>query len=61
MESRHAAQKIVIRIEAFGWFALRPFDLGSLKLRRDGTDHTGGDLILKIEDILKTTLETFRP
>ena len=61
MEGRHAAQKVVVGIEAFGRLALGPFDLGLLELRRDGADHARRHLVLQIEDVRQVAIEAVRP
>jgi hypothetical protein len=39
-------------LEVASGFPARPLDFSMLKLRRDGTDHTGRHLILKIKQVL---------
>ena len=57
----HAAQEIVVGVEALGGLALGPLDLGLLQLRRDRADHARGHLILQIEDVLELAIEVIGP
>ena len=61
MEVRHAAQIIVVGVQAFGWLALRALDLGPLELRRNRADDRLGDLILQLEDIVEGAFEALGP
>src|SRR5438105_8202401 len=61
MEVRHAAQIIVVRVEAFGRLALGAFDLRSFELRRDRADDTLGHLVLQREDVAEGAFKTVRP
>ena len=61
MEVRHAAQIVVVGVEAFGWLALRALDLGPLKLRRDRPDDGLGDLILQLENIVERAFKALGP
>ena len=61
MEIRHAAQIVVVGVEAFGRLALRAFDLRLLELRRDRADDARGDLVLQIEDVVEGAFEALRP
>ena len=61
MKVRHAAQIVVVGVEAFGWLALRALDLGSLELRRDRADDGLGDLILQLENIVERAFEALGP
>ena len=61
MKGGHAAQKIIVGVEALGRLALGPFDLGLLQLGRDGAHHARGHLILQIEDVRQLAVETVRP
>src|SRR6516225_11045733 len=56
-----AAQEAIIRIEALCGFVFRPFDFGLIELWRNCTDHFGGDLILKLEDVLQCFIESVGP
>ena len=57
----HAAKVVVISLEVASGFTARPLDFSLLKLRLDGTDHTGRHLILKIKQVLDATFEAIRP
>ncbi|MDH6235166.1 hypothetical protein M2281_005788 [Mesorhizobium soli] len=46
MDVRHAAQIVVVGVEAFGWLAFRALDFGPLELRGDRADDGLGDLIV---------------
>src|SRR6516225_8496630 len=61
MEVRHAAQIVVVGVEAFGWLALRALDLGPLELRRDRADDGLGDLILQLENIVERAFKALGP
>jgi hypothetical protein len=61
MEVRHAAQIVVVGVEAFGWLALRALDLGPLELRRNRADDGLGDLILQLENIVERAFEALGP
>ena len=58
---RHAAQIVVVGVEALGRLALRALDLRPLQLRRDRADDARGDLVLQLEDIVERAFETVRP
>src|SRR5262249_9169556 len=59
--ARHAAQKVVVSVEAVGGLALGALDLGLLQLAGDCTDHAFGDAILQVEDVLDATVKMIRP
>ena len=61
MQVRHAAQIVVVGIEAFGRLALGALDLRALQLRRDRADDARGHLILQFEDVVERAFETVRP
>ncbi len=61
MEGGHAAQVMVVGVEALGRLALRALDLGLLEPRRDGPDDAGRDLVLQVEDIRHSAVEAVRP
>src|SRR5262249_1698543 len=53
--------KIIVGVQILGRLAPGTFDFGLLHLWRDSSDHTGRDVILQIENILKGSIETIRP
>ena len=61
MEARHAAQIIVIGIEALRRLALRPLDLEPLELRRDRADDALGHLVLELEDVIERAFIALSP
>src|SRR5262245_17802795 len=61
MKISHSAQKQVVGIEAFGWFAPHTFDFCLFEPRRDCTHHTCGHLVLQFEDILDRSFEAICP
>src|SRR5262245_546671 len=61
MESSHAAQKVVVSIQALGWLAPGSLDLGLLQLRRDSADDTDSHLVLQIENVFEWSLESVCP
>ena len=48
-------------MEISGRFPTRALDFSLLQLRRDGTDHTGRHLILKVKKIRNVPLEAIGP
>ena len=58
---RKRAQIEVIGIETVRSLAARPLDLRLLQLRSNGADDAGGHLILQVEDVLDSAIETIRP
>ncbi len=61
MEVSHAAQIVVVGVEAFGWLALRALDLGPLELRRDRADDGLGGLILATRNHRRARFRSARP
>ncbi len=61
MKTRHAAQEVVVGVEALGRLALCAFDFRALKLVRDRADDALGDPILKLEDVVERTLVALGP
>src|SRR4051812_40613022 len=57
----HPTKVVVVRVETFGWLALRAIDLGLFHLGRDRTDDARRDLVLQVENVLRITLEPIRP
>ena len=61
VKARHAAQEVVVGVEALGRLALGAFDFGALKLLRDRADDVLGDPILKLEDVVERALIALGP
>ena len=61
VKARHAAQEVVIGVEAFGRLALCAFDFGAFKLMRDRADDALGDPILKLEDVVERAFIALGP
>ena len=57
---RHAAQIVVVGVQAFG-LALGTLDFGTFQRRHDRADHTLGDLVLQLEDVVERAFETVGP
>ena len=61
MERRHAAQEVVVGVEALGRLALGALDLGLLEPRRDRADHARGHPVLQVEDVGELAVEPVGP
>src|SRR5262245_49394557 len=61
MEVGHAAQVIIVGVEAVSRFVLGARYLRALQPRRDGAHDARCDLILQIEDIRERAFKTVRP
>jgi hypothetical protein len=58
---RHATDKILPGVETLRCFARSALAFDLLQLWRDGAYDAGGDLILKVEDILYSAVEPVGP
>ena len=58
---RHAAQVVVVGVQAFRRLALGALDLGPFELRRDRADDAFRDLVLQFEDVVERAFEALRP
>ena len=61
MKIRHAAQIIVVGVQALGRLSLGPFDLGALELRRYRAHHALGHLVLQFENVVERAFEAICP
>src|SRR5262245_28384246 len=61
VEICQSAQKQVVGVETFGWFAPGPFDFYLFEPRRDCAHHTCGHSVLQLENILDGPFEAIRP
>ncbi len=56
-----APEVTVVGIEISDGFALGTFDFGLLQLRRNCTNDACRHLILQVEDVVESTVESVRP
>ena len=61
VDAGHAAQEVVVGVEALGGLALRALDLGPLQPGRDRADHARRHLVLQIEDVGELAVEPVGP
>ena len=61
MQIRHAAQVVVVGVEAFRRLAPCALDLRPLELRGDCPDDARGQLILQLEDVVEGAFEAVGP
>src|SRR5262249_7735761 len=61
MQVRHGTQIIVVRTKAASRFPPGAFNLRSFELGSDRSDDAGGDLILKLEDVVERPFESLGP
>src|SRR5262249_44474592 len=61
MKTGHAAQEVVVSVEALGWFPSRTLDLRALQPWLNGPHRFCGHLILQVEYVLQGTIKAVRP
>jgi hypothetical protein len=61
IDVRHPAQKVIVGIETLGRLSLGTLDLCLLQLRRYGTDNARRDVVLEVENILKSAVKAIGP
>ena len=61
IDIRHAAQEIVVGCQLLSRLVPGAFNFGLFELRRDRSDHVGGDFVLQLEHVFERTIETVRP